>query len=179
MRKLHWSTWAAMLLMAGVLVRCQTIATREGDSLYGGEEIFEGVKRADIHHRLSPSWVYGWPFQMLQTPGPYPTNLAYQWQIRPAVYNAVSCLILVVCTGFVVERWRRNRWQLRVASLFQLTAIVAILLGLRLDFGPMPWWLRLPILIGLACLLWAIGWAIVDYSRYVAWKVERAKTKAA
>lgn len=150
-----------MLLMAGALVRCQTIGMKDlklGTFRINQDQqlLREDLRRLYKERDEAFQQVYGWPWPMVKT--------FNQWQIRPAIYNAVACSVLVFCTGFVVERWRRNRWQLRVASLFQLTAIVAILLGLRayVEFGPIPWWLCLPVLIGLACTLSAIGWAIAD-----------------
>lgn len=147
MKRLHWFTWAAMLLMAGALVACQVY-----------EKIF-----------VVGTASQGWPCYMRQT------RPVTQWFVLPAVYNLVSCSILVFCTRFVVENWRRNHWQLRIGSLFRLTAVVAILLAwpkfpswLResTHFRPippwwLPWWLCLPLLIGLACTLYAIGWGIV------------------
>ena len=95
---------------------------------------------------------------------------------------AVWCVILVA-TGCVVWRWTANSRQFRLGTLFSLSVVAAILLGwwkyehddrtilfmgkpviVTLDLPPMlallqfPWCVYVPVLFGLGCGIYWIGW---------------------
>lgn len=107
------------------------------------------------------------------------TTTEVDWDTRALLSNLAIATLLVAATAVVCEGKCRDSlpwWQLSLRSMLNLVAVVSCLLvlhqndrglhGLPIRVGTgwlstTPWHLRLPIMFGLGCLIYLVGWMVV------------------
>jgi hypothetical protein len=162
--RLHWLTCLALLIVGGALGWCQVV---------GGPE---GIVDAE------GSWArrFGWPWNHFHSWGsavPERPWWSAHFSASVAGANTLVSFVVLACVVAVAESFaKRRRWlQLRLSTLFAAVAVLAALFAflhyerrwgsLYLHSVPVgfeysrlawhPWPLRLPLLFGIGCTIYA------------------------
>jgi hypothetical protein len=169
--RFHWLTYFIIGLQAIVLVDCQRERYANGETVGDDEYRFCSHTGWPLAHRMiidSAPVSKPWGQSMRE----------HHWMPLPLAINCLVASLLVASTIFVLELWLRSarRAQIALGSLLITTGVAAIMLAIaRLDspfwfyrstliLSPNMAWeefyrpLRLPIVLGFACTLYALFW---------------------
>lgn len=161
--RLHWVTWIVVALVIASLLYC------------------ECEERPGIIKRDSEWSYFGWPrahLQLVESWDFYTGRSSFQYNWRWTVFgsNLAICILIVGSTTYVSEVWLRspNRLQFNLRVLLVFVGVVAAMLSLLANSNPLDtihWvrysflsWddlsrpLRWPIIFGLSCTFFSLGW---------------------
>jgi len=173
--RLHWPTWAALVVVGGALVHLQ-IAEYPASRMEAA-----GSGRAPVFF-----WNPGFPWAHAQrSDGTSVLQFNQRHALLCMLANAMVSLAIAACTLLAVESWLRRPsrpWQLSMKSLLILVALVAVLLSLH-QFSrrawpfpyalqvsqesseilwpkpaDAPWYVVVPLVFGLTATLYIVGW---------------------
>lgn len=152
-------------------------AVGAGSALCHGRGTGVGVLDVGTATRYGWPWASGgyydrWSFMLNK-----PVDIARAFSLPAAVANLAVLLVILSCTAFVAQRFARQRGRIRLAGVFAFTSVVACLIAflqheqkfyfvhglppVGFDYVSLacyPWHVRLPILFGLGCTIYAAGW---------------------
>ena len=141
------------------------------------------------HGWLNQLSVFGWPFVHLESTksrGISPIvspEFTFDWRRLPLFGNVLTCLLLVISTAFVCERWTRSRRHLQfgLLQLLSLPSILGTLIALTHEWEvPSRTWadttfycsviswsdlsqpVRWPIWIAIAATIYAFGCSVLS-----------------
>lgn len=181
--RLHAVTWLALAVVGGALAHAHIVGRGHWMVRY-----FPTINYYNDYH--------GWPIVLVER---MPDTPFFENRFAPAFGCALAIdllvsLLLLLSTASVIERWLRrpgSRLQLRLTTLFVLTAVVAAVLLVvqvehrlvrggpfsdpweadRFRYTPLvwyPWYVRVPLFIGLASAVYTAGRGAVRLGRYLS-----------
>jgi hypothetical protein len=170
--RLHWVTWVVLAVVMAALVYRELEPTR-----------FDGGHFLTKSGRISFSEVeFGWPFPYSVRWESEVSSFQYSfpWQMQIVTIDAIFCCLVASCTARVVEGWLRSSamWRVSLRSMMGTTFLIAVLLALAVQHEAIagimtPWggpstrfvsWnefmrpVRWPVLFGVACTIYSLGW---------------------
>ena len=160
-------------------------------------QLNRGLTSGGLWH-MTTNYSQGWPatFRIVYVDefGPFDRagrastiTTEVDWYIGALLSNLTIATLLIAATAVVCERKCRDSlpcWQLSLRSMLILVAVVSCLLVLhqndrglhglpsRVGAGWLritPWYLRLPIMLGLGCLIYLSGWLAATGALRCAW----------
>jgi len=180
--RLHWVTWIVVVVVAGGLVNSE-FEKHFGIGTYSAgytDLTYFGWPRA--HLELVESGSFVGPGTKL------PSSFKYHWRWPVLGMNVLVCIVIVGSTMWVAESWIRssNRLQFKLQALLLFTSVVGVVLWLSVNsdwlfwsedevilwaHSPLVSWgdvqrpLRWPVVLGVACTIYSLGWLVLALLR--------------